>query len=152
MSSAEASAASSHAEIEPTGLKTRLGWVPALLEVELSDDEKALLAEYLGKGYCGKITPALLRKAVEIRELIDNADNRNIMARYKVGRAIGEVRDDCADGGNPVEKLAKLIGRSSSLLYNLMNIARTWPDADQFAELIAKASENGTRLTTARFD
>ncbi len=152
MASAEASAASSHAEIEPTSPKTRLGWVPALAEVELSDDAKALLGEYLGKGYCGEITGALLREAVKIRDLLDKVDSRNLMARYEVGQAIREVWEEKrAYGSNPVVKLAKLIGRSSSLLHDLMNIARTWPDAEEFAAIVARTSPDGARLTWNHF-
>jgi hypothetical protein len=88
-----------------------------------------------------------MKQQGEIRGLLDKADSRDIVARYKVGRAICELWKDSAYGSNSLEKLAKLLGRSSSLIHNLARIARTWPDVDQVAELIAKANENGTRLT-----
>ena len=51
----------------------------------------------------------------------------------------------------PSRSLQKGIGRSSSLLYDLMNIARTWPDANRFAALVARTSLDAARLTWNHF-
>ena len=86
---AGAPAASSHAAIQsiipPTPfMQRRRGHVGG----RTSSDSQAILGEYLGNGYRGEITPALLRKALEIRNLLDKAHSRDIMARHKIGRVI----------------------------------------------------------------
>jgi hypothetical protein len=115
-----------------------------------------MLEAYLNNGYRGHITAGLLHKAVEIRELLASADSRNIMGRYEVGRAIHELREDPdpAYGNNPevrLVKLAKLLGHSESLIRNLAEIARTWPDAEEFARLAARTNWEGKTLTLSHF-
>ena len=126
----------------------RPAWAQAVVEAEHSSEARNMLDNYLLHGYRAEISAPLLRRAVEFQRLLAPA-GRDIAARYEVGRAINEVWGDDSYGGNALVKLAKLLGRSSSLIYRLANLARAWPDADQFAEMVANANAIGTRLTQA---
>lgn len=102
-------------------------------------------------GAAGRMNKALLTKANAIRKLVVDAEDSDVLKRYKIACDLREVRDSSKYGDNAMKLLGEFLGWSEAKTGDYAALATTWPDAAKFKKLANQTGKHGIPLTWSHY-